>query len=101
MILYNVTVKIENNIQEEWMDWMKTIHIPDVMATNCFIENKMMRLLDPPADEQGTTYAIQYFCKNIETLQRYWKEHAPALQADHAQRYKDRFVAFRTIMELV
>jgi hypothetical protein len=71
------------------------------MATNCFIENKMMRLLDPPADEQGTTYAIQYFCKNIETLQRYWKEHAPALQADHAQRYKDRFVAFRTIMELV
>ncbi len=101
MILYNVTVKIDNNAQEEWLDWMKNVHIPDVMSTNCFIENKMMRLLDPPPDEQGTTYAIQYFCKNIETLRHYWKEFAPALQADHTERYKDRFVAFRTIMEMV
>jgi len=60
-----------------------------------------MRLLDPPPDEQGTTYAIQYFCESVELLQGYWKEYAPALQAGHTQRYKDKFVAFRTVMELV
>ncbi len=101
MIIYNVTVKIENSVQEEWLDWMKRVHIPEVMATRCFSESKIMRLLDPPADEQGTTYAIQYFCESMGTLQGYWKDFAPALQADHTQRYKDKFVAFRTVMELV
>ena len=101
MIIYNVTVKIENNIQVEWLRWMKTVHIPDVMATNCFLENKIMRLIDPPADVQGTTFAIQYFCKNMETLRHYWKVLAPALQADHTQRYEGKFVAFRTVMEVV
>ncbi len=101
MILYNVTVKIENDITEEWLHWMKTVHIPDVMATNCFTENKIMRMLSPPTDEQGTTFAFQYFCKDMETLQRYWREFAPTLQSDHSERYKGKFVAFRTVMEVV
>ena len=101
MILYNVTVKIDTNIHEEWLQWMKTVHIPDVMATNCFIEHKIMRMIEPPTDEHGTTYAIQYFCKDVPTLHNYWKEHAPALQADHTKRYNGRFGAFRTVMELV
>ena len=101
MILYNVTVKIDNDIHLEWLKWMKETHIPDVMATNCFTENKIMRLIDPPTDEMGTTYASQYFCKDLPTLQYYWQAHAPALQADHTERYKGRFGAFRTVMELV
>ena len=80
---------------------MREVHVPEVIATGCFTENKMMRLLDPPADEEGVTYAIQYFCKNMETLRHYWKNFAPALQADHTQRYEGKFVAFRTVMELV
>ncbi|MEO1257943.1 MAG: DUF4286 family protein [Bacteroidota bacterium] len=101
MIIYNVTVKIDNDAQAEWLDWMKKVHIPEVMATNCFVENKIMRLIDPPTDEQGTTYAIQYFCKDVKTLQHYWQKYAPALQADHTERYSGKFGAFRTVMELV
>lgn len=101
MILYNVTVKIENEIQQDWLNWMKTVHIPDVMATGCFSENKIMCLLEPPPDGQGTTYAIQYFCNDLDTLKQYWKIHAPSLQADHTERYKGRFVAFRTVMQVV
>lgn len=101
MILYNVTVKIENNAQEEWLHWMKTVHVPEVMATGCFTENKIMRLIQPPMDEEGTTYAFQYFCKDLMTLNHYMKAYAPALQADHTKRYNGLFGAFRTIMELV
>ncbi|HFA50143.1 MAG TPA: DUF4286 family protein [Bacteroidetes bacterium] len=101
MIIYNVTVKVENSIQNEWLKWMEEKHIPAVMATGCFTKNKIMRLLEPPADEQGTTYAVQYFCKDMETLQHYSKQHAPALQADHMERYKGKYVAFRTVMEVV
>jgi len=34
-------------------------------------------------------------------IEQYQKEFATALQADHSARYKDKFVAFRTLLEEV
>ena len=36
MIIYNVTVSVEESIKTDWLDWMKTEHIPEVMATGVF-----------------------------------------------------------------
>ena len=36
MILYNVTVKIAKAVHDDWLEWMKTVHIPDVLKTNLF-----------------------------------------------------------------
>lgn len=101
MILYNVTVSIDPEIHDEWVQWMKTKHLPDVMATGLFLENRMLRLLSQAPDESGPTYAFQYVCRDQETLERYQKEFAPALQEEHTERYKGKFVAFRTILEYV
>ncbi|MEY3051454.1 MAG: hypothetical protein RLY31_1239 [Bacteroidota bacterium] len=101
MILYNVTIKIDRRVHDEWLAWMKDMHLPAVMATGFFLRHRMLRLMDPPSDEDGITYAVQYECSNIGLLRRYFEEEAPALQRDHAQRYNGRFVAFRTIMKTV
>lgn len=85
---------------DEWVTWMKEIHIPDVMSTGMFLEYRMCRLLgmDEP---DGITYAIQYYCQNIDTYNLYQNHFANKLQADHAARYRGRFVAFRTLLEVV
>lgn len=101
MIIYNVTVKIERSIHGDWVDWMRNVHIPEVMATGYFTKSTMLRLLEPPADEEGITYAIQYTCNNIEALRRYQEEESPALQAKVAERYEGKFFAFRTILKVV
>jgi hypothetical protein len=100
MIVYNVTVNIEKNIHEEWLNWMLSKHIPDVMRTGCFLENKIMRLLTE-TENDGFTYAFQYICASMQDLERYQREFAPKLQAEHSERYKDKFVAFRSILEIV
>ncbi len=99
MIIYNVTVKIERKSHADWLGWMRGVHIPDVMATRLFEEYKICRILHE--EPEGVTYAIQYFCKDMKTFERYQREHAKRLQADHTERYKDRFVAFRTLMEVL
>jgi len=99
MIVYNVTVKIENSVHDEWLHWMKTVHIPDVLQTGKFSENRMLRVLVDETD--GKTYSIQYTCESMEVLEAYQREDAPKLQAEHTQRYKDKFVAFRTLLEVV
>ncbi|MFT7333816.1 MAG: hypothetical protein ACI81S_002037 [Sphingobacteriales bacterium] len=98
MILYNVTVKVEATIEKDWLDWMKTVHVPDVMKTGMFADYKICRVL---GEEAENTFSFQYFAHSTEHLQKYQKDHAPQLQKEHSDRYKDKFVAFRTLLEVI
>lgn len=99
MIIYNVTVKIDHDTHDEWLDWMKNKHIPDVLNTGCFVESKILRVLVD--EEDGKTYSFQYACENQEKLNEYTTKFAPTLQREHALRYDNKFVAFRTLLEVV
>lgn len=100
MIIYNVTVKVDLDIHNDWLQWMKTVHIPDVLATGFFIDNKIMRLLEED-NSDGFTYAIQYRCNNVSEYMRYKEEEAPRLQKEVADKYEGKFVAFRTLLKEV
>lgn len=98
-IIYNVTIQVEHEIAEEWLSWMKEVHIPDVMATGMFESYQIARIIkDSP---EGINYAVQYICQDMKTLHQYQIKHAQKLQAEHTDRYKGKFVAFRTLMEIV
>lgn len=99
MIIYNVTVNIENDVREEWLSWMKNTHIPDVMSTGFFLEHKICKVLVD--EEQGTTYSIQYTAATMKDLEEYQRLHSSRLQKEHNQRYANKFVAFRTLLEIV
>lgn len=99
-VIYNVTIKIEYSIHEEWLAWMKEIHIPDVMKTGYFTSWKLTRILEEP-DEHGVGYAIQYQASRIEDLVSYQKNDAQRLQKEHAEKYGNQYVAFRTVLEIL
>jgi hypothetical protein len=99
MIIYNVTVSIDNDAEESWVNWMKEKHIPEVLATGLFLESRFTRVLGE--EENGKTYSIQYLCESMDTYEKYRDEHAPRLQKDHADRYQGKFAAFRTILKVV
>jgi len=100
MIIYNVTVNIDVDVHDEWLQWMKEVHVPDVMAAGFFLDSKISKILSGD-EEGGLSYSIMYTCKDMETLERYQAEAAPALQADHTKRYAGKFGAFRTLLEVV
>ena len=100
MIIYSVTVSIDQEVQAEWVQWMRDVHIPDVMATGYFLENRFAKVLLVD-EEGGVTYSVQYLCDNMADLQRYQGSHAPRLQADVKAKFEGKFVAFRTVLETV
>lgn len=100
MIVYNVTVKVEPIIHDDWLRWMKEEHIPDVLSTGLFFDHKMYRLLEMN-ETDGITYTIQYFCDSFEDYQQYQKAFAPRLQKAHNDKFEHKFVAFRTLMRAV
>ncbi|MFY0689852.1 MAG: DUF4286 family protein [Cyclobacteriaceae bacterium] len=101
MIVYNVTINIEPAVEQDWLIWMKTEHIPRVMETGFFLNNRMLRLLNEQPDATGTTYAIQYTAADIGKLEEYLEKEAPRLQQESLQAFPNKFVAFRTFLEEV
>ncbi|MCB0771049.1 MAG: DUF4286 family protein [Flavobacteriales bacterium] len=99
MIIYNVTINVDTDVHERWLLWMKATHIPDVMSTGLFLDHRLCRVLAD--DEGGITYAVQYTCADMATLQRYHAEHAPRLQAETQKNFGGKFAAFRTLLEVL
>lgn len=98
-VLYNVTVNVDADIESQWLEWMKHVHIPAVMATGFFLENKICRI--HAFEDGGVSYAIQYLCAGMNDLEEYQRDYAPRLQEEHTQKFNGKFVAFRTVLEIV
>ena len=99
MILYNVTVSVEESAQNEWLNWMKTEHIPEVMACGIFTKAQINRVI-VQADSDNT-FAIAYTCSSMKELHQYQIKFAPALQKKHDEKFKEKAIAFRTLMEVI
>jgi len=99
MIVYNVTIKVDPHIESEWLKWQKNEHVPAMMATGLFTEYKFFRLLVEESD--GITYVIQYFCHSFERYEKYIAEFASHIEKEALARWKNQFITFRTIMEIV
>jgi hypothetical protein len=101
MIVYNVTINIEPDVEQAWLMWMKSEHIPRVMETGYFTDHRILRLLNEQPDATGTTYAIQYNADDIGKLEAYLEKEAPRLQKESLNAFPGKFVAFRTFLEEV
>ncbi|MGM9479195.1 DUF4286 family protein [Pedobacter sp. GSP4] len=99
MFLYNVTLILEDTAAEEWLQWMQEVHIPGVMATGMFVSNRLLKVVDSP--NEGVTYCAQYVAETLAQYNQYQEEFAPALQAELNERFKNRFVAYRSLMEFI
>jgi len=99
MIIYNVTINIDESVHDEWLKWIKE-HIPQVLATGKFDKATLTKVL-VEEDMGGITYSIQYSVKNKKTLESYYKEDADRLRQDGGKLFPGKFVAFRTELEVI
>ncbi len=100
MILYNVTIGIDKESEKEWVMWMKEKHIPDVLNTGIFVAHKFYKVLSHE-EEASPSYCVQYFSNSINEFNEYLNLYAPRLIEEHRKKFKDRHVAFRTLLEEV
>ena len=99
MYIYNVTINIEEDIHDQWLEWMKKEHIPEMLSTGKFKKALMSRVL---VNEEmgGITYSVQYTTESKEMLEKYYAEDAAALRG-RSKAFEGKFVAFRTEMEII
>lgn len=100
MIIYNITIKIQESIKQDWLQWLREEHIPDVVGTGCFTHATVLQLLEVD-DSEGPTYAVQYFSESKGLYNNYIENHAAGLRQKSFDRWGDKFIAFRSVMQVV
>lgn len=100
MYIYNVTTNVDQTIHDEWLNWIKSKHIPAMLATGKFTNAKMSQVL---IEEEmgGITYSVQYTTDSKETLEQYYNEDATKLREEAMRLFKDKIVSFRTELKII
>lgn len=100
MYIYNVTTNVDESIHDMWLNWMKSVHIPAMLATGKFISAKMSKVLIQE-EMGGETYAVQYATESMETLTDYYNNHATQLREEAMRLFGDKIISFRTELKVI
>lgn len=80
MITYEVTAVVDAALVDEYEEYMRNRHVPDLLATGCFVGASFSR-----ADDRR--YRMRYEARDRESLNRYLAEHAADLRAHVQERF--------------
>ena len=94
MILYSLTVTIELEFVDKWIEYMKSKHIQDVLNTECFTSAQFFEA----ESTLGNVFRVNYYVKSKELLDRYFSDFAPALRKDHDDLFGEHVSAQRTLL---
>lgn len=97
MIIYNVTTIIEEDIHNEYIQYMESIHLPNIMATGKFDDCYLLRLTEPVTD--GITYCAQYVTGNLKNLTDFRENFLPEIQAAIQGKFGNKLVSFTSVLE--
>ena len=100
MIIYNVTVNVDESIHDKWMAWMTEKHIPEMLNTGKFTKALMTQVL-VEEDLGGITYSIQFSCLSREILEEYYRNEAEEMRREGFELFGNKFGAFRTELRVV
>ncbi|MCF2496316.1 DUF4286 family protein [Dyadobacter chenhuakuii] len=98
MIIFNITVNISYAAEKDWLDFMKTVHIPEILATKLPLECRLFRLLTE-IENEGSTYTTQFSFRTMEDFLAYQTGFQADLQERHHALFNGQYVSFRTLLE--
>jgi hypothetical protein len=96
MTTYQVEITINSEVESEWLHWMKTKHIPDIVATGLVSSFNIMK----PENKPGT-YVFQYHFASENLFREYENGHSPRLRKESDQHYGEKFTSATTLFEWI
>lgn len=100
MFIYNITIKVDPSIQQQWHVWMNEVHIPFILKTGKFTRHQLLRLRE--VDEQdGPTFALQLFADSKADYNAYKSIHEGAVSQAAQAAWGSKMLSFSTLMEIV
>ena len=100
MILYNTTVKVDHDINDEFLQWIKEVHFTSVMKTGLVTDVCSFRLLGVDI-EDGMTYSLQYKLPDIGTYDKFIIVIDSVFKKDLYDRYGMKQISFSSVLQML
>lgn len=100
MFIYNITIKVDWDIHEQWLEWFKTYHVPAILDYKCFYEAKLLKLHEID-ESDGATYAVQFFAESKANYNRYIELYANEVSTIERNFWNMKVMTFGTLMQVV
>jgi len=72
MIVYTLTANVDEDLAQEWLQWMKDEVIHFITETQLTVHYKVFKVLN---DNEGVTYTFQFFFKDAFVYKLFLNEH--------------------------
>lgn len=98
MIIYEVNLKIDNAIVEDYNQWL-VAHIEEILQIEGFESAEWLEVESDDTDH--VSYSIQYHLTDRGSLENYFQNHAARLRQDGLERFEGQFTATRRILKKI
>ncbi len=99
MFIYNLTVLIDESIEQEWLSWVNSNLIQAVMETGFFHSYQLLQVTDSP--NEGLTFCLQFRTDEISLLQSYQSLYAQQIESEQQVAFANQLVTFSSTMKLI
>ncbi|MGI4749563.1 MAG: DUF4286 family protein [Janthinobacterium lividum] len=99
MFIYNITYLIDESIEQQWLNELKTNYIQTVLETGFFQSYQLLQVTDSP--NEGLTFCLQFRTNEISSLQSYQNLYAAQIESENQQLFTNQLVTFSSTMKLI
>jgi hypothetical protein len=94
MVIYEITAVVRADLIETFEKYMRSRHIPDLLATKYFSAAYFARTLE-------NRYRIEYHARDEEALREYLETDAERLRADFSAHFPEGVELSRDVWEVL
>jgi len=101
MIIYVVNTTFKKEIRNEWLNWMKEVHIPDMLQTGYFTGAQIFSVILPARSGDEVSYTVQYTSDTYEKFMSYKVKEAKRMGKKVEEKFGASVVLERSLLESV
>ncbi|MDR1876732.1 MAG: DUF4286 family protein [Flavobacteriaceae bacterium] len=100
MIIYSESFHVEKDIEQEWVQWMKDVIIPEIHQTGKFSKAVFAKVVSH-SDKSGDTYSVQYYAKDKKELNDFYSYHYPKISQLLFNKFGTQVLPFKTELDII
>ncbi len=99
MLIYNTTFQVDDEVQSNFIIWIKECYIPEIEKTGLLKQPRLCKILSHR--DEGSSFSLQWEVENSTVLHRWHMEQGAKLGEQLVDIFKDKVIGFPTLMEVI
>ncbi|WP_294079193.1 DUF4286 family protein [Proteiniphilum sp. UBA5384] len=100
MIVFNTTFHVEEDIRDEFIEYMLQYFIPMSTKSGLLTSPRLSRVFGKE-EEPGHSFAIEFQAANIDVLERWNREESGGIYAPLLKKFKEKMAGFSIVMQTI